>query len=54
MNEVEVYCPDCRGRFEVDIDDIREEEILECSLCGCELEVLQENPLKLRIVSDDY
>lgn len=51
--EVEVFCEDCRGRFEVELDDLREGEIIECTLCGAELEIVQEEPLKMKIVMDD-
>lgn len=54
MNEeVQIFCEDCRGRFEVELDDLREGEIIECTLCGAELEVLQENPLKMKIVTEE-
>lgn len=51
---VTIFCPDCRGRFNVQRSDIIEEDILECSLCGAEIEVLQERPIKLRLVLDEY
>lgn len=52
--EICIFCPDCRGRFYVKKADIVEEDILECSLCGAEIEILQEVPLKVRIVQDEY
>lgn len=48
-----IYCADCRGKFEVEIADIIEDDILECSLCGAEMVVVQEDPVKLRLVEPD-
>lgn len=50
---VEIYCPDCRGRFNIPSEEFAEEEIVECSLCAAELFILQENPVKVRIFSGD-
>jgi len=53
--EVRIFCPDCRGKFEVMESDLLEGELLECSLCGAEIEVIQENPVRLRLSSGaDY
>lgn len=51
--EVIVYCPDCRGKFEVDKNDIVEEEILECPLCGAEIIVLQTDPIKIKLYTEE-
>ncbi len=48
-----IYCPDCLGKFEVNKSDILEGEILECELCGAEIEVMSDNPIQLRLFSDD-
>jgi len=56
MNEeqiVVVYCPDCRGKFEVQESDIIEGDVLECELCGAEIQVLCEDPIKLRLYSEE-
>lgn len=49
-----IFCPDCRGRFFLEKSDIIEEDVLECTLCGAEIEILQENPIKIRLVQDEY
>ncbi len=56
INEFIVYCPDCRGKFEVDAEDFVEEEILECDLCGAEIVVVGTDPIKLRLLEpgDDF
>lgn len=54
MNEeIYIFCPDCRGKFEVERSDIVEGEILECSLCGAEIEVTQEDPIKIRLLTEE-
>ncbi len=54
MEETVIFCPDCRGKFGVLPEDVIEGEILECPLCGAEIEILQENPLKIRLFSGEY
>jgi uncharacterized protein YbaR (Trm112 family) len=46
INEFIIYCPDCRGKFEVAAEDFMEEEILECDLCGAEIMVVETDPIK--------
>jgi len=48
-----IYCPDCRGKFELDIADVIEGDIIECDLCGAEMIVVQEDPVKLKLYSED-
>ena len=50
VEEFIIYCPDCRGKFEVDAEDFVEEEILECDLCGAEIVVVDVDPIKLRLL----
>ncbi len=51
--EIIIFCPDCRGKFQVNESDIIEDDILECPLCGAELIVVQEDPIKLRLVDPE-
>ncbi len=53
MEEIIIFCPDCRGQFEIDSEDIVEGELIECPLCGAEIEVLSESPIKIRLWSED-
>ncbi len=53
MRQIIVFCPDCRGRFDVEESDIIEGEVLECSLCGAEIEVVQEKPVRLRLLVEE-
>ena len=48
-----IYCPDCRGKLDTDIEDIIEGDIIECELCGAEMIVTQEDPIKLKLYSED-
>jgi uncharacterized protein YbaR (Trm112 family) len=50
INEFIIYCPDCRGKFEVAAEDFMEEEILECDLCGAEIMVVETDPIKLKLL----
>ena len=51
--EIYIHCPDCRGRFEVEPSDIIEGEVLECVLCGAEVEVIQEDPIKIQLLQEE-
>ena len=51
---VTIYCPDCRGRFQAPSDAVCEGEILDCDLCGAEVEVVQDTPIKVRLYSEEY
>jgi len=50
---VSIYCPDCRGQFDVEGEYIQEEEIIECDLCSAEMIVLEEDPIKLKLYCSD-
>jgi len=50
IEEFIIYCPDCRGKFEVAAEDFTEEEILECDLCGAEIVVVEVDPIKLKLL----
>ena len=50
---VSLFCPDCRGRFEAESTDIVEDEVLECRLCGAEILILQEEPIRIKLFSED-
>ena len=50
INEFVIYCPDCRGKFDVAVEDFVEEEVLECDLCGAEIMVVETDPIKLKLM----
>lgn len=51
--QVSLFCPDCRGRFELEGTDIIEDEVLECALCGAEILILQADPIRIKLFSED-
>lgn len=48
-----VVCPECDNPLDIDVDDVKEGEILECDECGTELEVVSSDPLELAPVDDE-
>jgi len=52
-SNVTIFCPDCRGRFRVERDELVEGEIIECPLCMAEIIVKQENPIQIGLYNED-
>lgn len=50
---ITIFCPECRGRFRVERDEIVEGEIIDCPLCTAEIITLQENPIKIALYNED-
>lgn len=48
-----VYCPDCRGKFEIELDDVEEGDVVECPLCMAEMEILQREPLRMKLFAEE-
>ena len=48
-----IYCPDCYGKFEVNIDGIEEDDVLECDLCMAEMEIMQTDPFRVRLFVEE-
>ncbi len=44
-----IYCPDCRGKFEINNQELIEDEICECPLCAAEIKVICTDPIKLKL-----
>lgn len=42
-----VKCPDCEGSIVVDETNLKLGEIVECLECGCEVEIIALNPLRV-------
>ena len=53
MIDVNLYCPDCRGKFTVNQNDLVVDEVLECDLCGASVEIIDDQPLKIRVYNED-
>ncbi len=48
-----VLCPECESDLDVEEDDLDEGEILTCTECGSDFEVVGIEPLELTKVSDE-
>jgi alpha-aminoadipate carrier protein LysW len=53
MEAVMVLCPECESDLDVEEDELDEGEILSCSECGSDFEVVGVEPLELTKVSDE-
>ena len=48
-----VLCPECESDLDVEEDELDEGEILSCTECGNDFEVVGVEPLELTKVSDE-
>jgi alpha-aminoadipate carrier protein LysW len=48
-----VLCPECECDLDVEEDELDEGEILSCTECGSDFEVVSVGPLELAKVSDE-
>jgi alpha-aminoadipate carrier protein LysW len=53
VEEVMVLCPECESDLDVEEEELDEGEILSCTECGTDFEVVGVEPLELAKVSDD-
>jgi alpha-aminoadipate carrier protein LysW len=49
-----VLCPECDTDLDVDEEEVDEGEIISCSECGTDYEVVTTNPLELKAVGEGY
>jgi alpha-aminoadipate/glutamate carrier protein LysW len=48
------HCPECETEIDVDEDEIKEGQTVDCPECGTALEVVSTNPLELdKIASEE-
>jgi lysine biosynthesis protein LysW len=47
----QVVCPECEDELQLQEDDIEEGELVSCSACGAEFEVMTQ-PFELRRIED--
>jgi alpha-aminoadipate carrier protein LysW len=45
-----VVCPECDNPLDIDVDDVEEGDVVQCSECGTDLEVVSSDPLELAAV----
>ena len=48
-----VYCPECEADLDIEPDDVDEGDIVSCTECGTDFEVVGTNPLELSPIEDD-
>jgi alpha-aminoadipate carrier protein LysW len=48
-----VLCPECDSDLDIEEDELDEGEIVSCSECGSDFEVVTTEPLELTKVSED-
>jgi alpha-aminoadipate carrier protein LysW len=52
-NAVMVLCPECESDLDIEEDELDEGEIVSCTECGTDFEVVGVEPLELARISDD-
>jgi alpha-aminoadipate carrier protein LysW len=48
-----VLCPECETDLDIEEDDIEEGDVVSCSECGSDFEVITTNPLELKKVAEE-
>lgn len=48
-----VICPECESELDIEEDEVDEGEIVSCTECGSDFEVVAIEPLELTKVEDD-
>lgn len=48
-----VLCPECETDLDIEEDDIEEGDVVSCSECGSDFEVVTINPLELNKVEEE-
>ena len=46
-------CPECEADLDLDIDEVDEGDVVSCTECGSDFEVVGADPLELARLSDD-
>jgi alpha-aminoadipate/glutamate carrier protein LysW len=48
-----VNCPECENDLDIQEDDVEEGEIVSCTECGTDFEVVTVSPLELKAVEEE-
>lgn len=48
-----VLCPECETNLDLEPEEVDEGEIVSCTECGTDFEVVMAHPLELKRVSED-
>jgi alpha-aminoadipate carrier protein LysW len=43
-----IYCPECENDLDIEEDEVDEGEIISCSECGTDFEIVTVNPIELK------
>jgi alpha-aminoadipate carrier protein LysW len=46
-------CPECEALLEVDEDEVEEGDVISCSECGLDLEVVHQSPLEVERLDEE-
>ncbi|MBI4443152.1 MAG: hypothetical protein HY649_07225 [Acidobacteria bacterium] len=47
------HCPECEALMDIEEDELEEGQEVICPECGVELEVINANPLQLRLMEEE-
>ena len=47
------HCPECEALMDIEEDELEEGQEVICPECGVELEVINANPLELRLMEEE-
>ena len=47
------HCPECEALMDIEEDELEEGQDVICPECGVELEVINANPLELRLMEEE-
>jgi alpha-aminoadipate carrier protein LysW len=53
MEESMVACPECENDLDIEEDEVDEGEIVSCSECGSDFEIITINPIELKPVEEE-
>jgi alpha-aminoadipate/glutamate carrier protein LysW len=48
-----VLCPECENDLDLDEDELEEGDVVSCTECGTDFEVVTADPLELAPISED-
>jgi alpha-aminoadipate carrier protein LysW len=48
-----VLCPECESDLDIEEEDLDEGDVVSCTECGSDFEVITTNPLELKRVADE-
>ena len=46
-------CPDCEAVLDVEEDEVEQGEVINCTECGAELEVVNTNPIEVKRIAEE-